>query len=59
VSEIVLINVSGRDRPGITARLTGEISGEIVDGRRKADLLREIAIRKGIRLPPAKSAQRP
>lgn len=31
-------------------RLTGEVSGEIVDGRRKAELLREIAEREGIRL---------
>ena len=31
-------------------RLTGEVSGEIVDGARKAALLREIAAREGIRL---------
>ncbi|MBK1699547.1 phosphoserine phosphatase SerB [Thiococcus pfennigii] len=31
-------------------RLTGEVAGEIVDGRRKAELLREIAAREGIRL---------
>jgi phosphoserine phosphatase len=31
-------------------RLTGEVSGPIVDGNRKAELLREIAIREGIRL---------
>lgn len=30
--------------------LTGEVSGEIVDGARKAELLREIAAREGIRL---------
>ncbi len=31
-------------------RLTGEVSGEIIDGARKAELLREIAAREGIRL---------
>ncbi|MFD2113733.1 phosphoserine phosphatase SerB [Thiorhodococcus fuscus] len=31
-------------------KLTGEVSGEIIDGRRKADLLREIAERECIRL---------
>jgi phosphoserine phosphatase len=31
-------------------RLTGRVQGEIVDGRRKAELLREIAAREGIRL---------
>ena len=31
-------------------RLTGGVQGEIVDGRRKAELLREIAAREGIRL---------
>ncbi len=31
-------------------RLTGEVVGEIVDGARKAELLREIAAREGIRL---------
>ncbi|NVZ09879.1 phosphoserine phosphatase SerB [Allochromatium humboldtianum] len=31
-------------------KLTGEVSGEIVDGARKAELLREIAAREGIRL---------
>jgi phosphoserine phosphatase len=31
-------------------RLTGEVTGPIVDGARKAELLREIAAREGIRL---------
>jgi phosphoserine phosphatase len=31
-------------------RLTGKVAGEIVDGKRKAQLLREIAEREGIRL---------
>ena len=31
-------------------RLTGRVSGEIVDGRRKAELLREIAASEGVRL---------
>ncbi len=31
-------------------RLTGRVSGQIVDGQRKAELLREIAKREGIRL---------
>jgi phosphoserine phosphatase len=31
-------------------KLTGEVSGPIIDGARKADLLREIAAREGIRL---------
>ncbi|MGQ9659655.1 MAG: phosphoserine phosphatase SerB [Thermochromatium sp.] len=31
-------------------KLTGEVLGEIVDGARKAELLREIAAREGIRL---------
>ncbi|AHF02991.1 phosphoserine phosphatase [Marichromatium purpuratum 984] len=31
-------------------RLTGEVAGEIVDGARKAELLRELAAREGIRL---------
>ncbi len=31
-------------------KLTGEVTGEIVDGARKATLLREIAAREGIRL---------
>lgn len=31
-------------------KLTGEVSGEIVDGARKAALLRELAAREGIRL---------
>ena len=34
-------------------RLTGGFEGEIVDGRRKAELLREIAAREGIRLEQA------
>jgi len=34
-------------------RLTGSFEGEIVDGRRKAELLREIAAREGIRLKQA------
>jgi phosphoserine phosphatase len=31
-------------------KLTGVVTGEIVDGARKAELLREIAAREGIRL---------
>jgi phosphoserine phosphatase len=31
-------------------RLTGQVTGEIIDGARKAELLREIAAREGIRL---------
>ncbi len=31
-------------------KLTGQVSGEIIDGTRKAELLREIAAREGIRL---------
>ncbi|NEV62749.1 phosphoserine phosphatase SerB [Thiorhodococcus minor] len=31
-------------------RLTGQVSGDIIDGKRKAELLREIAAREGIRL---------
>ncbi|KAA6187506.1 phosphoserine phosphatase SerB [Thiohalocapsa marina] len=31
-------------------RLTGKVSGPIVDGARKAELLRELAVREGIRL---------
>ncbi len=31
-------------------KLTGEISGPVVDGPRKAELLRQIAVREGIRL---------
>jgi phosphoserine phosphatase len=31
-------------------RLTGRVTGRIVDGQRKAELLREIAAREGIRL---------
>ena len=30
--------------------MTGEVSGRIVDGQRKAELLRELAAREGIRL---------
>ena len=36
---------TGRD-----GKLTGQVSGEIFDGARKAELLREIAAREGIRL---------
>ncbi|WP_116367967.1 phosphoserine phosphatase SerB [Parahaliea mediterranea] len=34
----------------VDGRVTGAVSGEIVDGRRKAELLREIASREGIDL---------
>ena len=37
----------------VDGRLTGRLQGEIVDGNRKAELLREIAAREGLRLEQA------